>query len=275
MVAATFRHLASRNLDPQLHTHAVLANMTRGPDGSWRSLDTGRLHAQKHLIGAHYRNELARRLRDMGYDLTPTMIGHVPGFEISGWEKETLDAFSTRRREIVEHIEEKGWDYDAAKAQVAALADAAAQERTPPGGADGHVARACPGSRRRSRPASPAAPGAKDGAVALCPGGGGADGGAPRGAPVRLRGRRSRGGRARPRAGRPQSRRDPRRHRPAAPGRPPRRCDPLAGRSLPGDGPGAEGRARGRHRHAGEGRDHCEPWWSGVEASRRVWRQPA
>ena len=122
MVAATFRHLASRNLDPQLHTHAVLANMTRGPDGSWRSLDTGRLHAQKHLIGAHYRNELARRLRKMGYDLTPTMIGHVPGFEISGWEKETLDAFSTRRRDIVEHIEEKGWDYDAAKAQFAALA---------------------------------------------------------------------------------------------------------------------------------------------------------
>ncbi|MDE0416317.1 MAG: relaxase domain-containing protein, partial [bacterium] len=122
MVAATFRHLASRNLDPQLHTHAVLANMTRGPDGSWRSLDTGRLHAQKHLIGAHYRNELARRLREMGCDLTPTMIGHVAGFEIAGWDQATLDAFSTRRRDILDHIEEKGWDYDAAKAQAAALA---------------------------------------------------------------------------------------------------------------------------------------------------------
>ena len=122
MVAATFRHLASRNLDPQLHTHAVLANMTRGPDGSWRSLDTGRLHAQKHLIGAHYRNELARRLREMGCDLTPTMIGHVAGFEIAGWDQATLDAFSTRRRDILDHIEEKGWDYDAAKAQASALA---------------------------------------------------------------------------------------------------------------------------------------------------------
>ena len=29
MVAALFRHIASRNLDPQLHTHAVIANMTR------------------------------------------------------------------------------------------------------------------------------------------------------------------------------------------------------------------------------------------------------
>ena len=28
MVAAVFRHLANRNLDPQLHSHAVVANMT-------------------------------------------------------------------------------------------------------------------------------------------------------------------------------------------------------------------------------------------------------
>ena len=39
MAAATFRHLASRNLDPQLHTHAVIANMTRGRDGGWRSAE--------------------------------------------------------------------------------------------------------------------------------------------------------------------------------------------------------------------------------------------
>ena len=122
MVAGTFRHLASRNLDPQLHTHSVVANMTRGPDGSWRSLDTGRLHSRRLLIGAHYRNELARRLMDLGYELEETMIGPVPGFEIAGWEKETLDAFSTRRKEIVDHIEAKGWDYNAATAQAATLA---------------------------------------------------------------------------------------------------------------------------------------------------------
>ncbi len=121
MVAGTFRHLASRNLDPQLHTHSVVANMTRGPDGSWRSLDTGSLGSRRLLIGAHYRNELARRLLALGYELQETMIGPVPGFEIAGWEKQTLDAFSTRRREIVDHIDEKGWDYNAATAQAAAL----------------------------------------------------------------------------------------------------------------------------------------------------------
>ncbi len=122
MVAGTFRHLASRNLDPQLHTHCVIANMTRGPDGSWRSLDTGQLHARRLLIGAHYRSELARRLLDLGYALEETMIGPVPGFEIAGWTKEALDAFSTRRREIVDHVEAKGWDYNAATAQAATLA---------------------------------------------------------------------------------------------------------------------------------------------------------
>ena len=122
MVAGTFRHLASRNLDPQLHTHSVVANMTRGPDGSWRSLDTGRLHSRRLLIGAHYRNELARRLVALGYELEETMIGPVPGFEIAGWEKATLDAFSTRRKEIVDHVEEKGWDYNAATAQASTLA---------------------------------------------------------------------------------------------------------------------------------------------------------
>ena len=38
MVAATFRHDTSRNLDPQLHTHAVIANMAQGGDGKWRTM---------------------------------------------------------------------------------------------------------------------------------------------------------------------------------------------------------------------------------------------
>ena len=58
-VAATFRHDTSRNLDPQLHTHAVLANMVQGEDGKWRSMANERLYASKMLIGALYRGELA------------------------------------------------------------------------------------------------------------------------------------------------------------------------------------------------------------------------
>ena len=48
MVAATFRHDTSRNLDPQLHTHAVIANMVR-----WSSL----------FVHARVPKEPAARLR--------------------------------------------------------------------------------------------------------------------------------------------------------------------------------------------------------------------
>ena len=164
MVAAAFRHVASRNLDPQLHTHAIVANMTRGPDGGWRSLDTGRLHGQAHLIGAYYRNELARYLREQGHVLVPTMIGRVPGFEIAGWDREVLDAFSSRRRDILAYMEERGWDYSAARTQKAALHTrarkkepglAALRERWILRGLDLGIG---PGRRKKHTPAPEAAP---------------------------------------------------------------------------------------------------------------------
>ena len=52
MAAATFRHVASRNFDPQLHTHAAIANMTQDPDGRWRSVDPMAFHRNARLIGA-------------------------------------------------------------------------------------------------------------------------------------------------------------------------------------------------------------------------------
>ena len=42
-VIATFRHETSRNLDPALHTHSVVANMLLGADGKWRTMANERL----------------------------------------------------------------------------------------------------------------------------------------------------------------------------------------------------------------------------------------
>ena len=61
-VIATFRHDTSRNLDPALHTHSVIANMVQGEDGKWRTMANERLYASKMLLGAMYRNELAGEL---------------------------------------------------------------------------------------------------------------------------------------------------------------------------------------------------------------------
>ena len=106
MVAATFRHDTSRNLDPQLHTHAVIANMVQGEDGRWRSMANERLYESKMLIGAIYRSELARGLARLGYEIEKT---HADGrFEIAGVSREVVEAFSTRRAEIEAGMAERG-----------------------------------------------------------------------------------------------------------------------------------------------------------------------
>ena len=121
MIVAGFRHLASRSGDPQLHTHCVLANMTRNAAGDWRSVEPTKLLRGKKLIGAYYRNELARRLQSLGMAVTPTMVGEVPGFELAGYGKSFLDAFSGRRAEILAYLKEHDLPYNARNAQMAAL----------------------------------------------------------------------------------------------------------------------------------------------------------
>ena len=106
IVAATFRHDTSRNLDPQLHTHAVLANMVKGADGKWRTMANEGLYARQKLIGMLYRNELARGLGRLGYAVEKT---HADGrFEIAGVPRNVVDAFSTRRAEIEAAMAERG-----------------------------------------------------------------------------------------------------------------------------------------------------------------------
>ena len=104
MVAALFRHIASRNLDPQLHTHAVMANMTRDGEGRWKSVEPTLLHRNERLIGAYYRDRLARQLTRRGYSILPAMVGRLPSFELAGYGRELREAFSTRRHEILAYV---------------------------------------------------------------------------------------------------------------------------------------------------------------------------
>ena len=97
-VIATFRHDTSRNFDPALHTHSVIANMVKAADGKWRSMSNEKLYASKMLLGALYRNELAAGLARLGYGIDKT---HADGrFEIAGVSRDVVEAFSTRRAEI-------------------------------------------------------------------------------------------------------------------------------------------------------------------------------
>ena len=127
-VISTFRHDTSRNLDPALHTHSVIANMLKGADGKWRSMANEKLYASKMLLGAMYRNELARDLAKLGYGIEKS---HADGrFEIAGVPREIVMAFSTRRAEVEAAMDERGLGATAANqrhAQRAALFTRAAK----------------------------------------------------------------------------------------------------------------------------------------------------
>ncbi|MXW92466.1 MAG: conjugative relaxase [Rhodospirillaceae bacterium] len=116
-VAATFRHDTSRNLDPQLHTHAVLANMVKGGDGKWRTMANEALYRRQKLIGMVYRSELARSLARLGYGIEKS---HADGrFEIAGVSREVVEAFSTRRAEIEAAVAERSGGDTAANPRLA------------------------------------------------------------------------------------------------------------------------------------------------------------
>ena len=120
MVAATFRHDTSRNLDPQLHTHCVIANMVQGEDAKWRTMVDDGLFRGKMTIGAIYRAALAEGLKELGYGIEKT---HPDGrFEIAGVSREVIEAFSTRRAEIEAAMAERGLGTPAENPHLAARA---------------------------------------------------------------------------------------------------------------------------------------------------------
>lgn len=74
LVAGLFRHDTSRAFDPQLHTHAVIANKVLGEVGKFTALHNdaiyrGKMLAGKVLAGKIYRNELAKNLPELGYTI--------------------------------------------------------------------------------------------------------------------------------------------------------------------------------------------------------------
>jgi conjugative relaxase-like TrwC/TraI family protein len=126
-VAAAFRHRTSRAQDPHLHTHVIVANVTRTGDGEWRALDGEALLksyrlAAGYLYEAQLRHELTHRL---GLSWTEPVKGMA---ELELVPKEAIRAFSTRRQSLVEHMEALGTEGFAA-ARVAALATREAKEQ--------------------------------------------------------------------------------------------------------------------------------------------------
>ena len=70
LVLAVYHHDTSRELDPQLHTHAVAANLTYdGAEGRWKALQASDIYEQRAYLTEVYRNALAREVRTLGYEI--------------------------------------------------------------------------------------------------------------------------------------------------------------------------------------------------------------
>jgi conjugative relaxase-like TrwC/TraI family protein len=98
-IVAAYRHDTSRELDPQLHTHAVTANLTYdGEEGRWKALQASGLYERRAYLTEVYRNALAREVYSLGYEIEPRRDskGRDHGFEIRGVSDELLDKYSVR-----------------------------------------------------------------------------------------------------------------------------------------------------------------------------------
>ncbi|MEZ8503365.1 conjugative transfer relaxase/helicase TraI [Vibrio splendidus] len=110
MAFAVVRHKTSRENDPQLHSHALTANMTRDKEGQLRTLasslkqkggvinGTGEriYHFQKYYT-ALYQSQLAKESEQMGYQMQGLGNGQ---FEAKGLPQILLDTFSTRKQQL-------------------------------------------------------------------------------------------------------------------------------------------------------------------------------
>jgi conjugative relaxase-like TrwC/TraI family protein len=109
-VAAKFEHDTARPVDgyaaPQLHTHAVIFNVTERADGSTRALQERAFFESQSYATAVYQSHLMYKLRDLGYELERGRSG-AP--EIKGYSQQYLDASSPRSEKIRDHLERNGF----------------------------------------------------------------------------------------------------------------------------------------------------------------------
>ncbi|ADW70185.1 MobF family relaxase [Granulicella tundricola] len=121
-VAAKFEHDTARPVNgyaaPQLHTHAIIFNVTQREDGSTRAIQERTFFESQNYATAVYQSVLTHQLRKLGYEIEPGQSG-AP--QILGFTQAYLDASSPRSRQIKEQMERVGFQGPEA-AQIAAHA---------------------------------------------------------------------------------------------------------------------------------------------------------
>lgn len=105
IAAACFRQHTSRALDPQLHTHVVIANRVASDDGRWLALDARTIKFDQRTLSAMYHASLRAELtRSLGVAWEEPVNGIA---EMRDVPRGVREEFSSRTRAMEDRIEEK------------------------------------------------------------------------------------------------------------------------------------------------------------------------
>lgn len=104
ILAAIVDHYSSRELEPQLHSHAVIPNLCEAKDGKLMALDSRKIYLNQKTIGAIYRGQLATQLSKLGYSLERD----GESFRIASIPKDIETLFSTRTQQITKALSSSG-----------------------------------------------------------------------------------------------------------------------------------------------------------------------
>jgi len=116
LIVVTFEHDTARPVDgvasPEIHTHAIAANMTETADGKVRSLQTEEMYNAQRFMTNVYRSELAMKVQEIGFEVERGKHGEP---ELKGYSRAFIDDISLRRKQINERAQETGFDGARAK----------------------------------------------------------------------------------------------------------------------------------------------------------------
>lgn len=114
-VIAKFRHETARPTaghysDPQLHTHAVMMNVTQRADGSWAAISNDEIFRLKSLAESVYHAELASELEKAGHSIRY----EGKSFELAHISREQIEGLSKRSADVNAELEALGLDRQSA-----------------------------------------------------------------------------------------------------------------------------------------------------------------
>ena len=115
---AGFAHRTSREGDPQLHTHCLIANLVHRADGSFVAFDANPLFDWRKAAGSIYQAELQRLLTErLGVEWGPEKNACR---EMVGFGRHQLRSFSKRTVAIEAELEARGEAYESPAARMRA-----------------------------------------------------------------------------------------------------------------------------------------------------------